>query len=115
MNFTPINLYGRVSVPNDRRTVKSNVKLELCLSAECIETSERYGDYGEGYIRAIVGYSFLVNHNIRHTTSEELAVFTNPKGIECHDTSRESDCVEDKDETTGKDTCKRPNKCKCKR
>ena len=115
LNFTPINLYGRVSVPNDRRTVKSNIKLELCLSAECIETSERYGDYGEGYIRAIVGYSFLVNHNMRHTTSEELAVFTNPKGIECHDTSRKSDCVEDKDETNGKDTCKKPNKCKCKK
>lgn len=70
---------------------------------------------GEGYIRAIVGYSFLVNHNMCHTTSEELAVFTNPKGVECHDTSRKSDCVEEKDETNGKDTCKRPNKCKCKK
>lgn len=115
LNFTPINLYGRVSVPNDREAVKSNIKLDLCLSAECIETTERYGDYGEGYIHAIVGYSFLVNHNIRHTTSEELAVFINPKGIECRDTSRESDCVEGKDDSNGKDTCKRPHKCKCRR
>lgn len=110
LNFTPVNLYGRVSTPNDGRTVTSNINFETCLSAECIETSERYGDSGEGYIRATVGYSFLATNNIRHTTSEELAVFTNPNGVECRDTSRESDC---KKEDDGNKTCPtKPTKCR---
>ena len=92
LNFTPVNLYGRVGVPNDGRRVRGNIKLDHCLSVECVETTERYGDYEEGYIRATVGYSFLVTHNILHTTSEEIAVFTNPNGVECHNTARESDC-----------------------
>ena len=111
LNFTPVNLYGRVSVPSDGRTVRSNIKLEHCLSADCVETTERYGDYGEGYIHATVGYSFLVNHNIRHTTSEELAVFTNPCGVECHDASRESDC---NGNDTG-DVATKPRRCGCRR
>ena len=92
LNFTPVNLYGRVGVPNDGRRVRGNIKLDHCLSVECVETTERYGDYEEGYIRATVGYSFLVTHNIIHTTSEEIAVFTNPNGIECRNAARDSSC-----------------------
>ncbi len=109
LNFTPVNLYGRVGVPSDGRSVRGNIKLEHCLSAECIETTERYGDYGEGYIHATVGYSFLVTHNIHHTTSEEIAVFTNPNGVECRDASRDSSCrrENDYDEDRSNRRCRR--------
>lgn len=97
LNFVPVNLYGKVGTPSDRRTVTSNVSYEPCLSAECIETTETYGESGEGYIRATVEYSFLTNQNIRHTTTEQLAVFTNPNGVESRDATRESDCERDND------------------
>ena len=118
LNFTPVNLYGRVGVPNDGRRVKGNIKLDHCLSVECVETTERYGDYEEGYIRATVGYSFLVTHNILHTTSEEIAVFTNPNGVECRNTARESDCrrnYDNSDSSDTSDTSDTSNNCNCRR
>lgn len=93
LNFTPINLYGSIGVPRNSSTVNANIKFTTCLSADCVETSETYGESGEGRICATVGYSFLVNSSIRHTTSEEIAVFTNPQGVNCRNTSRNSDCI----------------------
>lgn len=93
LNFGKVNLYGRVNRPKDGGKINVHIEFDTCLSAECIETSERYGDAGRGRFNATIGYSFLVTHNIRHTITEQIAVFTNPNGISCRDTGRESDCT----------------------
>lgn len=92
LNFNPINLYAVVKLPIES-IVGVNLSFDTCLSAEFAETNERYGDSGIGEIRAIVGYSFMVTSNIRHTINEELAVFTNPKGLVSRETHRDSKCI----------------------
>lgn len=98
LNFCPVNLYGRVSRPaNDKAKLK--VDLDTCLSADCAETNDVFDSTctdkdGNPQISAVVGYSFLVNHKLRHTTEEELAVFVNSNGVECNQVDNESDCID---------------------
>lgn len=92
LNFSPISLYSRVSTPTDGRMVRSNIKFSPCLAVECANTTEAYSECGEGTIHANISYSFVVNSRVRHTTEEEIAVFTNPNGLECNEDDEESSC-----------------------
>ena len=72
LNFCPVNLYGRISRPADTKA-KLKVELDTCLSADCVETNDLFDssnsdEEGNPQITAVVGYSFLVNHKLRHTT-----------------------------------------------
>lgn len=92
LNFSPVSLYARVSRPTDGRAVKSNIKFSPCLAIECVSTTEEYSRES-GIIRASVTYSFVSNSRVRHTTNEEIAVFTNPNGLDCDSIDDESSCL----------------------
>lgn len=97
LNFCPVNLYGRISRPADTKA-KLKVELDTCLSADCVETNDLFDstncdDEGNPQITAVVGYSFLVNHKLRHTTEEELAVFVSRNGVRCTEPENDSDCI----------------------
>lgn len=98
LNFVPVNLYGRISRPANEK-VNLQVEVTTCLSADCVETNDTFDEccydrYTEKPIfTAVVGYSFLVNHKLRHTTEEELAVFVNPNGVRCNEDDRTSECI----------------------
>ena len=94
LNFSPVSLYAKVSTPTDGRMVKSNVKFSPCLAVECANTTDTFSEDGQGTIRANISYSFLVNSKVRHTTEEEIAVFTNPNGLQCNDDDSESSCAQ---------------------
>ena len=90
LNFTPVNLYGKISSPINQ-PFTTNIKYDIGLKADSIDTEDRYGDYGEGYINADVGYSFFLKYIIRNSTSEQLAVFTSPRGVECRNANGEAE------------------------
>ncbi len=93
LNLSPASLYARVSAPNDGRIVKSNIKFDACLAVECVTTNDLYSEDNDGIIRANVNYSFVTSGKIRHTTNEEIAVFTNPNGFECREPDNDSSCL----------------------
>lgn len=93
LNFSPASLYTRVSSPNDGRIVKSNIKFDSCLAVECVTTDQLYSEENEGIIRANVNYSFVTSGRVRHTTNEEIAVFTNPNGVEYRESDNDSSCL----------------------
>lgn len=98
LNFCPVNLYGRISRPANEKA-KLKVELDTCLSADCVETNDLFDSTncdreGNPQITAVVGYSFLVNHKLRHTTEEELAVFVSNKDVKCNETDNDSDCLD---------------------
>ena len=93
LNLSPVNLYSRVSTPNDGRVVKSNIKFTPCLAVECATTDDVYAECRDGKINATVTYSLVSRSRVRHTTNEEIAVFTNPDGVQCNDSDEESSCL----------------------
>ena len=98
LNFCPVNLYGRISRPADTKA-KLKVELDTCLSADCVETNDLFDssnsdEEGNPQITAVVGYSFLVNHKLRHTTEEELAVFVSRNGVRGNEPDNDSDCID---------------------
>ena len=93
LNFSPASLYTRVSAPSDGRIVKSNIRFDACLAVECATTDDVYSEDNDGIIRANVNYSFVTSGRVRHTTNEEIAVFTNPNGVECREPDNDSSCL----------------------
>lgn len=98
LNFCPVNLCGRISRPVKEKT-KLKIELDTCLSADCVETNDLFDSTncdreGNPQISAVVGYSFLVNHKLRHTTEEELAVFVSNKSIQCDENDNDLDCLD---------------------
>lgn len=93
LNLSPTSLYARVSAPNDGRIVKSNIRFDACLAVECATTTDVYSEDNDGIIHANVNYSFVTSGRVRHTTNEEIAVFTNPNGFECRQPDDDSSCL----------------------
>lgn len=94
--INPLSIYGKVCTPSDNNKTSLHIEFKPCVSIECVHSNQRYVEPEDPEetptFNASVEGSLLVNTTLTTTVLQKLAVFTSPRGIECHNGNRESGC-----------------------
>lgn len=94
--INPLSIYGKVCAPSGSDKTSMHLEFSPCASIECVHANQRYvepedPDEAPTFNASVEG-SLLVNTTITTTVLQKLAVFTSPRGFDCHKETHESGC-----------------------